>query len=66
MIFSKILEALSLISIMIDHSKDGKELAFLFDWMKIARKPNQTLRQDIKMLFDLINIPASDSEIHII
>jgi hypothetical protein len=51
---------------MIDHSKDGKELVFLFDWMRIARKPNQSLRQDIKMLFQLINIPVSDSEIRII
>lgn len=34
--------------------------------MKIARKPNQGLRQDIKMLFELINIPISDSEIGII
>ncbi len=51
---------------MIDHSKDGKELVFLFDWMRIARKPNQSLRQDIKMLFDLIAIPVSDSEIRII
>ena len=51
---------------MIDHSKDGKELVFLFDWMRIARKPNQSLRQDIKMLFELISIPVSDSEIRII
>jgi hypothetical protein len=51
---------------MIDHSKDGKELTFLFDWMRIARKPNQSMRQDIKMLFELIAIPASDSEIRII
>ena len=51
---------------MIDHSRDGKELVFLFDWMRIARKPNQSLRQDIKMLFELISIPVSDSEIRII
>ena len=34
--------------------------------MRIARKPHQTLRQDIKMLFDLISIPISESEIRII
>jgi len=51
---------------MIDHTKDSKELAFLYDWMRIARKPNQTLRQDIRMLFELIAIPVSDSEIRII
>jgi len=51
---------------MIDHSKDGKELTFLYDWMRIARKPNQTLRQDIKMLFELISIPVSESELDII
>lgn len=34
--------------------------------MRIARKPNQTLRQDIKMLFELIAIPVSDNEIKII
>jgi len=46
---------------MIDHSKDGKELAFLYDWMRIARKPHQTVRQDIRMLFELIAIPVSDN-----
>lgn len=51
---------------MIDHSKDGKELVFLYDWMRIARKPNQTLRQDMKMLFELISIPVSESELDII
>lgn len=51
---------------MIDHAKDSKELIFLYDWMRIARKPNQTLRQDIKMLFQLISIPVSDSEIRIV
>lgn len=49
-----------------DHIKDGKELVFLYDWMRIARKPKQSLRQDIKMLFELISIPVSDSEIRII
>lgn len=49
-----------------DHIKDGKELVFLYDWMRIARKHKQTLRQDIKMLFELISIPVSDSEIRII
>lgn len=34
--------------------------------MRIARKPNQSMRQDIKMLFDLIAIPMSDTEIRII
>lgn len=51
---------------MIDHSKDGRDLVFLYDWMKIARKPNQSLRQDVRMLFELISIPVSDSEIRII
>jgi hypothetical protein len=51
---------------MIDNIKDGKELVFLYDWMRIARKPKQSLRQDIKMLFELISIPVSDSEIRII
>ena len=51
---------------MIDHSKDGKELVFLYDWMRIARKPNQILRQDMKMLFELISIPVSESELDII
>lgn len=46
---------------MIDHSKDGRDLVFLYDWMKIARKPNQSLRQDVRMLFELISIPVSDS-----
>jgi len=51
---------------MINRSKDGKELAFLYDWMRIARKPNQSMRQDIKMLFELIAIPISDNEIRMI
>jgi hypothetical protein len=34
--------------------------------MRIARKPNQSLHQDIKMLFQLIAIPVSESEIKII
>jgi Ca2+-binding EF-hand superfamily protein len=51
---------------MIDHSKDGKELTFLYDWMRIARKPHQTLRQDIQLLFELISIPVSESELDII
>ena len=46
--------------------KDVKELNFLYDWMRIARKPNQSLRQDIKMLFELITIPITDSELNII
>jgi hypothetical protein len=42
-------------------SKDQQELVFLYDWMRIARRPNQNLRADIKMLFELICIPITDS-----
>jgi hypothetical protein len=41
-------------------------LEFLYEWLQIARKPKQSLRTDIKMVFDLIRIPTSESEISIL
>lgn len=46
---------------MFDHGKDVKELTFLYDWMRLARKPNFNLHQDIKLLFELISIPITES-----
>lgn len=46
---------------MCDPLRDKRELGFLYDWMRIARKPNQTLRQDLKLLFELISIPVTES-----
>ena len=46
---------------MNNRSKDIKELTFLYDWMRIARKPAQNLRQDIQLLFQLIGIPITES-----
>jgi len=51
---------------MFDRGKDVKELTFLYDWMRLARKPHFNLQQDIKMLFELIAIPITDSEMKII
>jgi hypothetical protein len=34
--------------------------------MRLARKPNFNLHQDIKMLFELIAIPITESEMRII
>ena len=46
--------------------KEIKELQFLYEWLQIARKPKQSLRSDMKMVFDLIGIPTSESEIDIL
>lgn len=51
---------------MCDPVRDVKELTFLYDWMRIARKPNQTFRQDIKLLFELIAIPITESELRVL
>ena len=51
---------------MFDRGKDAKDLSFLFDWMRLARKPNFTLHQDLKLIFELIAIPITDSEMKII
>lgn len=51
---------------MCDSNRDAKQLAFLYDWMRLARKPNQTLHQDIKLIFELIAIPITESELKII
>ena len=51
---------------MFDRGKDVKDLTFLYDWMRLARKPNFTLHQDLRLLFDLISIPITESEMKII
>ena len=51
---------------MFDRGKDSKDLIFLYDWMRLARKPNFTFHQDLKLLFDLISIPITESEMKII
>ena len=50
---------------MAEIGKDAKELSFLFDWMRIARKSNFNLNQDIKLLFELISVPISEEEMKI-
>ena len=51
---------------MFDRGKDAKDMSFLYDWMKIARKPNFTLHQDLKLIFELIAVPITESEMKII
>lgn len=38
----------------------------MYDWLQIARKPNQGLKADLKMVFELIRIPTSASEIEML
>ena len=35
----------------------------LYDWLQIARKPAQNLREDLKMVMDLIQIPVTPEEV---
>ena len=46
-------------------NREVQDLAFLHQWMRIARRPKNNLRQDIKLVFELIAVPLSDSELDI-
>ena len=45
-------------------TKDLKEFKILYEWLQIARKPHQNIREDVQMLMDLIDIPVSASEVN--
>lgn len=51
---------------MNDSTRDVRELTFLYDWMRLARKPTYNCRQDLKLMFQLIAIPITESELAIL
>lgn len=49
---------------MENETKDLREFKILYDWLQLTRKPNQSLRGDLKMMMDLIQIPISIEEVN--
>ena len=45
-------------------TKEVKEFKILYDWLQIARKETQTLRDDIRMVMQLIKVPVSHEEVN--
>ena len=49
---------------MENEAKDSREFKILYDWLQLTRKTNQSLRGDLKLMMDLIQIPISVEEVN--
>ena len=49
--------------LMENELKNSREFKILYDWLQIARKPDQDTEDDIKLLMELIDIPVTPEEI---